>query len=66
MNGTRFSISAEMKDTLRLKQPSFATAIEALAFFAAFSAAASCGRRPNASAPLGDAVRVRDVNEIRY
>ena len=31
---------------------SLATATEALAFFAAFSAALSCGRRSSASAPL--------------
>src|SRR5262249_12044873 len=52
MNGTRRTIRLAMNATSRDNRSSFATATWHFAFFAAFSAARSCGLRSSASLPL--------------
>jgi hypothetical protein len=52
MKGVLWVIRPLMKCTSRLKRSSFATMIGDFSFFAAFNAAASCGRRLSASAPF--------------
>ena len=55
MNGTRCYIRPLMKCTSRLSRSSLETTIGHLAFRAALIAAANCGRRSSASAPLPSA-----------
>ena len=61
MNGTRCAIRLEMNTTSRLSRSSLATATSHLAFFAAFSAAFSCGRRSSASEPLPVSISVNSA-----
>ena len=58
MNGTRWLIRPAMKPTSRLRRSSLATQTETFRRLACFSAAASCGRRLSASAPLAVSISV--------